>query len=796
MDKQKLIDSANKHVQAGRFDKAISDYQKILDADPRDLRTQQKMGELHARAGNPDLAARFLVPVAVQLAKDGFGQKAAALLKQVLAMTPEQVDLHGRLATIYEQMGLRSEAMAQLETWVRHHAAEDEAREPIFVRMMDLSPDRLDVRLALAKLRVALGDAVGASTVLRDTMALLRQARKQEELVKVGELLLQQEPNDRAVAREVVGIYLAMGDIKRALPRLLKIQSTAPEDVRLLTQLAQVLHQQGQTEKAVAVLKHQAKLAEKLGSADAERNAWEEIKRIDPGHAEALRRLAPVLAPMVRPPTPLAQRKVTPQPVASADDDEPTPSLPLKPKPGNKADIGAIVPSGRPRGRSGASKRTRSGQMPAAKAPAPKAPEKPLPQPQRAPPQGPAERTVKLADIPVVKAAPPRHTPPPMPPRPVPERTVKDMPTPQLSAFDRRAEPPRREPEAEPERGLAVDPELDALFDDDFGDERLLADEDSASGRTPVRKQGAAPGFDDFDPFDDDREDSQPEVTPVAALADRTVMAPMPAPPTRARPRPEPEPEPELDSSLDDEFDRAPQGDEDDEHDDTDGPPLDPFEVVIQQSERRKAAKEAAKEAAEAEREAQAAREAREAQQREARARDEARPTTKPTRAAKLARASKPARLSDDEDVESTDIFQITPGAAASDGRQPVGVSVYAPSRVSPGKPFVLKVCIQPGADGGSGILETSLALDEAVHVEVLLPGARLPRPRHSLTFEGDTGWLEFQAVLGPSDTAISGEVRLGQSGAGLGRVRFTLRVRPGLTGQPELVRVGEAEPA
>lgn len=47
MDKNKIIEAAGKLVAKGAYDKAIKEYQKILEVDPKDVRILQKMGELY-----------------------------------------------------------------------------------------------------------------------------------------------------------------------------------------------------------------------------------------------------------------------------------------------------------------------------------------------------------------------------------------------------------------------------------------------------------------------------------------------------------------------------------------------------------------------------------------------------------------------------------------------------------------------------------------------------------------------------------------------------------------------------
>ena len=44
MDKNKIIEAAAKLVAKGSYDKAIKEYEKVLAADPKDVRVLQKMG--------------------------------------------------------------------------------------------------------------------------------------------------------------------------------------------------------------------------------------------------------------------------------------------------------------------------------------------------------------------------------------------------------------------------------------------------------------------------------------------------------------------------------------------------------------------------------------------------------------------------------------------------------------------------------------------------------------------------------------------------------------------------------
>ena len=88
MDKNKIIEGAAKLVAKGAYDKAIKEYQKVLEADPKDVRVLQKMGELYQKKNDNAQAAHYFTKVAESYSTDGFFLKAVALYKQVLKLNP------------------------------------------------------------------------------------------------------------------------------------------------------------------------------------------------------------------------------------------------------------------------------------------------------------------------------------------------------------------------------------------------------------------------------------------------------------------------------------------------------------------------------------------------------------------------------------------------------------------------------------------------------------------------------------------------------------------------------------
>src|SRR6478735_6469928 len=109
MDKNKVIESAAKLIGKGQLDKAVREYQRILEVDPDDVRVLQKLAELYQKMQRREDAADCFEKVAKTYAAQGFYLKAVALYKQVLKVV-DRIEVNVRLAELYQQLGLVGDA--------------------------------------------------------------------------------------------------------------------------------------------------------------------------------------------------------------------------------------------------------------------------------------------------------------------------------------------------------------------------------------------------------------------------------------------------------------------------------------------------------------------------------------------------------------------------------------------------------------------------------------------------------------------------------------------------------------
>ncbi len=287
MDKNKIIEAAAKLVAKGAYDKAIKEYQKILSADPRDTRALQKLGELYQKKNDNAQAAQFFTKVAESYSEEGFFLKAVALYKQVLKLSPGLLGINLKLAELHQQLQLMSEAASyyQLVASQYEQAGDVRASLNIFKKLVDLSPENVTSRVKLAELYVRESMKTEAAEEFRRAIQYLQKHKRQDDVQRVMERLATLEPNNLQLARELAGVYLALGDAKRALAKLQVCFNADPKDVETLVLLAGAFQDIGQTGKAVSIYKEMVKLFTERNQPSEANKIRAKIQQLEPTDA-------------------------------------------------------------------------------------------------------------------------------------------------------------------------------------------------------------------------------------------------------------------------------------------------------------------------------------------------------------------------------------------------------------------------------------------------------------------------------------------------------------------------------
>lgn len=316
MDKNKIIEAAAKLVAKGAYDKAIKEYQKILEVDPKDVRILQKMGELYQKKNDPAQAAQFFTRVAESYTTDGFFLKAVALYKQVLKLDPSLIDVNIKLAELHQHLQLLGEAMAYYQIVANHYDKQGDTRASLEVlrKMVDLDPDNVASRVKLADLYVREGLNNEAMGEFSRAAEHLKRSNRIDDYLRVAERLSAMDPNNLGLARELAELYLQRNDQKRALAKLQICFKADSRDIETLRLLAVAFQGLGQTSKTISVYKELARAYEDRGQHGEADQTWAQVAQLDPNDPDVQARDAalappPAAAPM---PAPAAQTAAAP----------------------------------------------------------------------------------------------------------------------------------------------------------------------------------------------------------------------------------------------------------------------------------------------------------------------------------------------------------------------------------------------------------------------------------------------------------------------------------------------------
>jgi tetratricopeptide (TPR) repeat protein len=285
-NKQKVLASAEKYVQQGKLPNAISEYEKILKNDAKDLTVTNTVGDLYSRLGETDKATGCFKTVGDAYASQGFTVKAIAMYKKICKLQPSLESLL-KLAELYSQQGLFNDARAQYlqvaEEFLKNGELDNSVR--IFQKILEMDPENSNMRVRLAEVYIRLGkksDAwqifsaaaeslrakgslSGAEEVLQrmltldpgNTYALLMQGKNMiESGDAAGAVAILQKVTDIDSnpdgLRDLLKAYLQTGQLSDAGTVANKLL-TVHNDLPAIASFAEALMQAGQYETALQV---------------------------------------------------------------------------------------------------------------------------------------------------------------------------------------------------------------------------------------------------------------------------------------------------------------------------------------------------------------------------------------------------------------------------------------------------------------------------------------------------------------------------------------------------------------
>lgn len=271
-DRAKTLLTAEKYVKAGKLVEAVSEYKKLADDNPRDVNVINKLGDLLVRAGRNPEALKYFLRIADHFSKDGFFLKAIAMYKKIAKIDATNIECQQRLADLYKQQGLASEAKAQYLMVADHLVRQNQGpgAADALKKVLEIDPENLKVRITLAEILIRSSKADEAVVEYCQVARIAASQGQQDEVVQVVRKALKANPAHPQMATLLLPVLARLdrlpADFVAVVEEVSRKNSRSPDAVVLLAQVYRQAGRDDEAESALARLQAPGGFEETLGS--------------------------------------------------------------------------------------------------------------------------------------------------------------------------------------------------------------------------------------------------------------------------------------------------------------------------------------------------------------------------------------------------------------------------------------------------------------------------------------------------------------------------------------------------
>ncbi len=223
--KEKLLAAAQKNLLKGQIVKAIKDYEKIVQADAKDIRNRQKLAELYSRADMAEKSLETYESVAKHYEGNGFLLKALAVYKQMQKVDAARPEICQRLAELNVKQGLIGNALTEYRNLVHLYRRQGELDEAVRVlgQMKDLDPDNLTIALQVAEGYSQTWQQDKAAECLIEVLQKIAPSADLHAVERIQEVVQFSCPASALVKIELARGFFACGQASRSIELLQEV---------------------------------------------------------------------------------------------------------------------------------------------------------------------------------------------------------------------------------------------------------------------------------------------------------------------------------------------------------------------------------------------------------------------------------------------------------------------------------------------------------------------------------------------------------------------------------------------
>jgi len=198
-DKAVLIKTAYSYYQKGDWDRAIEEYHKLADLDPKDLNVHNMLADIYAKKGDVQEALQQYDLVAQGFDQKNQVDKVLQVYKRMLKLVPNDPELLTAVKNLIDKYLSRAN---QLEAEDPGKAAE------IYRFILKTEPTRADAHFQLARLLAKNGQKFEAVESLMNLVANLDPETQTGRLVEVLQVITELDPLNIEAREKMIALFI------------------------------------------------------------------------------------------------------------------------------------------------------------------------------------------------------------------------------------------------------------------------------------------------------------------------------------------------------------------------------------------------------------------------------------------------------------------------------------------------------------------------------------------------------------------------------------------------------------
>ena len=264
IDRIKVKKEADKLLTAGKVERALDEFQKLIEDNPKDYNTLNQIGDLYVQIGRVREGVEIHKRLGGSYERDGFHARAAAIFQKVVRNSPEDIDAAQRLADLYRQMNKTPDAVKVHLQVAEHFQKKGLIKRALeeFNKVVDLDPKNLKMKVKLADLynKEGMKDrAAGIYLEVAESLAMEQMHGEANQILERAKAMISTPQVYLTQSR----LGVIQGDYTTAAQHLREGLTNNPRNTELLEALAEIELRGGHPDRALEALAEVAQLPDK-----------------------------------------------------------------------------------------------------------------------------------------------------------------------------------------------------------------------------------------------------------------------------------------------------------------------------------------------------------------------------------------------------------------------------------------------------------------------------------------------------------------------------------------------------